>query len=104
MRRIFLGSLVIAVFATGGSAFAVDSGSTSGAVGDPSTPPVKQATSAKPKKPPVPLSAAFEAARSTELPTASTQTRQQPSSAQPLWTGTYVGVSGGGGFDSGGGK
>jgi hypothetical protein len=108
MRRLFLGSLLSAALATGGSAFAIEAGSAPGAVS--AAPPGKQAAHPKPKKRPTPLSAeaAREAARATELSAASIhsgQSRSAPrSSTQPSWTGTYVGVGVAGGFDAGVGK
>ena len=104
MRRVFLGSLVVAALATGSSALAIEAGSAPGAVS--AAPPGKQAAHPKPKKRPTPLSAeaAREAARATELPAASIQPGQSPSAPRSSWTGTYVGVGVGGGFDAGVGK
>jgi hypothetical protein len=89
MRRVIWGSLVVAALASGGNTFAIEAGPAAG-----TAPAGKQAASPKPKKPPLPLSdaAARDAARANELPAASGRTGQSPSSSQPSWTGTYVGV------------
>jgi hypothetical protein len=96
MRRVFLRSLVFAAFAAGSSAFAIEAGSA--ADNASSAPSSKHPASPKSKKRPVPLSAAFEATRTTELPTAPIQPRQSPS-AKPTWSGTYIGVGAGVGVD-----
>jgi hypothetical protein len=88
MRRIFLGSLVFATLAAGSGAFAIEAGSAA------DTPSGKHPASPKSKKRPVPLSAAFEATRTTELPAEPIQPRGSPST-KPSWTGTYVGVGAG---------
>jgi hypothetical protein len=96
MRHIFLGSLVFATLAAGSGAFAIEAGSA--ADNASSAPSGKHPASPKPKKRPVPLSAAFEATRTTELPAEPIQPRQSPST-KPSWTGTYVGVGAGVGID-----
>jgi hypothetical protein len=90
MRRVVLGSLVVAALAASNVAAAVEAGSVPGADNGPSAPSGKQTKSTKPKRTAMPLSA-YDT-RSTELPTASIQPRQVPQSS---WTGTYVGVGAG---------
>jgi hypothetical protein len=93
MRRLFLGSLAVAALAASSSAFAVEAGSAPGADTAASAPSGKPTKSTKPKRTAIPLSAAYDT-RSTELPAASIHTRPPPP-AQPLWSGTYVGVGAG---------
>jgi hypothetical protein len=97
MRRLFLGSLLFAALA--GSAFAIEAGSAPGPDKAASVPSSKQTASTKPKKRPVPLSAAMEATPTTQLPLGSVH--PPPPSTQPSWTGVYVGVGGGIGADAG---
>jgi hypothetical protein len=96
MRRIFWGSLVFAALAAGSGAFATEAGSASDNA--LSAPSGKHPASPKSMKRPVPLSAAFEATRTTEPPAEPIQPRQS-SSTKPSWTGTYVGVNAGVGVD-----
>jgi hypothetical protein len=93
MRRILLASLVFATLAAGSGAFAIEAGPAAGAA-----PAKKQSADRKPKKPPLPLSAATarDAARATDLPAAPVRNGQSPPSTQS-WTGTYVGVGAGAG-------
>jgi hypothetical protein len=91
MRRVLFGSLVVAALAAASSAFAVEAGSVPGNA--PSAASGKPTKSAKPKRTAIPLSAAYDT-RSTELPAASIHTRSPPP-AQPLWSGTYVGIGAG---------
>jgi hypothetical protein len=93
MRRLLFGSLIIAAFAASSSALAVEAGSAPGADNAPSAPSGKQTKSTKPKRTAIPLSAAYDT-RSTELPAASIHTSPPPP-AQPLWSGTFVGVGAG---------
>jgi hypothetical protein len=99
MRRLFLGSLVFVALAAAGSAFAIEAGSTPGADKAASVPSSKQTASTKPKKRPVPLSAAIEATPTSQLPLGSVHAPSP--STQPSWTGVYVGVGGGIGADVG---
>jgi hypothetical protein len=99
MRRIVLAGVVFAALAGGGSAFAVEAGSAPGADKATSVPSSKQTASTKPKKRPVPLSAAIEATPATQLPLGSAHT--PPPSTQPSWTGVYIGVGGGIGAEVG---
>ena len=98
MRRILLGSLVCAALAAGGSAFAVEAGSAPNTDKTTSAPSTKHTATAKPKKRPVPISAAIETTPSTQLPLGSAPTAPPPSE-QHSWTGVYVG--GGGGIGAG---
>jgi hypothetical protein len=100
LGRLFLGSLVFAALAAAGSAFAIEAGSAPGADKAAAVPSSKQTASTKPKKKqPVPLSAAMKATPTTRLPLGSVHT--PPPSAQPSWTGVYVGAGGGIGADVG---
>jgi hypothetical protein len=92
MRGVFLGSLVFVALAAGSSALAFEAGSAADTAS--SAPSSKYPASPKSKKRPVPLAAAFEATRTTELPAASIQPRQSPPT-QPSWSGTYIGVGAG---------
>jgi len=91
MRRLLFGSLVVAALAASSSAFAVEAGSVPDNA--PSATSGKPTKSTKPKRKAIPLSAAYDT-RSTELPAASIHTAAPPP-AQPLWSGTYVGVGAG---------
>jgi hypothetical protein len=91
MRRRLFGSLVVTALAAFCSAFAVEAGSVPGNA--PSAASGKPTKSTKPKRTAIPLSATYDT-RSTELPAASIHTSHAPS-AQPLWSGTYVGVGAG---------
>jgi hypothetical protein len=95
MRRVVLGSLVVAALAASSAglsgALAVEAGSPPGADNAPSS---KQTRSTKPKRMAVPLSA-YDT-RSTELPAASIHPKQAPP-PQSSWTGTYIGVGAGAG-------
>jgi hypothetical protein len=93
MRRLLFGSLVVAALAASCSAFAVEAGSAPGADSAPSAASGKPTKNTKPKRAAIPLSAAYDT-RSTELPAASIHTSHAPP-AQPMWSGTYVGVGAG---------
>jgi hypothetical protein len=95
MRRVFLGSLVVAALAASSGALsgalAVEAGAPPGTDNALSGKPTR---STKPKRVAVPLSA-YDT-RSTELPAASIHSKQAPS-PQSSWTGTYIGVGAGAG-------
>ena len=94
MRRILLASLVCAALAAGGSAFAVETGPAPNTDKTTSAPSTKHTATAKatakPKKRPVPISAAIETTPSTQLPLGSAPTAPSPSE-QHSWTGVYAG-------------
>jgi hypothetical protein len=109
MRRIFLRSLVGVAVVAGSHAFAAG---TTGSDTTQASPPSEQApqrdqvrrpdsskhiaATAKPKKHPEPLSAAYTAAtRDAGVPATSAHTAAPPSSAQAPWTGFHIGVNGG---------
>jgi hypothetical protein len=94
MRLMALGILVVGVVVAGGSASAIDAGSAPTAGNAASASPGKHTASTKLKKRPLPLAAALEGARTADAPAVSIQTKQPPS-AQPSWTGTYVGIGAG---------